>query len=248
MTKKDAITVYFGGDAKELWTGDGLHIVYSGRLAALARRDGSGQWRAEAHFPACSGNVKPDYNAASKEQALAARLNTRDCPDLTLAYFQTAANAGEALLSSKMDAGALPCLSTLNVRGGLDALILPELLRLLLDEWRLSWGDSVDIISNCTIYMAKECLCVPLPAIAALTPRSARLIEAVDEKLRGVLRDAFPGDWRRMESGAILSENTVDLGRLSAVMCGRVICAKELKAGNLRTLYTVMPGKFEEDS
>ena len=40
MTGSEAVTVYFGGDAHEAWTNDGLVVSYTGRLPVLAVNEG----------------------------------------------------------------------------------------------------------------------------------------------------------------------------------------------------------------
>ena len=42
MTESGTVTVYFGGQAHEAWTGDGLVVTYEGRLPVLAVGGGAG--------------------------------------------------------------------------------------------------------------------------------------------------------------------------------------------------------------
>lgn len=245
MQDKGTVTVYFGGEARELWTGDGLRIAWSGRPAILARRDAGGIWRASAPEPGHFGDVKSDYNAAARERELSALLNSETPPPLTAAYFSAAADTAEALGLCMDHIPALPGLLGREVSGGFDALILPELLRVLLDECALSWKDAADITAACFTFRAGARVGASLSAVADLSPRCARLISAADDKLRETLWCAFPGDRRRIASGAAVTEGEVDFGRLCAALCGRVVCSAEQRAGDFRTLYTAMPEKFE---
>ena len=52
MTGSEAVTVYFGGDAHEAWTNDGLVVSYTGRLPVLAVNEGG---RERAYAPGPSG-------------------------------------------------------------------------------------------------------------------------------------------------------------------------------------------------
>ena len=40
MSGSEAVTVYFGGEAHEVWTNDGLQVNYTGRLGVLAVNEG----------------------------------------------------------------------------------------------------------------------------------------------------------------------------------------------------------------
>lgn len=51
MSNEQPITVCFGGEAREVWTGDGLRIAWSGRLRVLALRDDGDRWTAAAPEP-----------------------------------------------------------------------------------------------------------------------------------------------------------------------------------------------------
>ena len=87
---------------------------------------------------------------------------------------------------------------------------------------------------------------VPLQAVAALQPRDAGLIRALNEKLCGRLWDAWPGDWQRIGENALLRDGEADLVTLCAACCGKIICTKERRAGSLRAMYTLAPARFED--
>lgn len=215
MSGSEAVTVYFGGEAHEVWTNDGLQVNYTGRLGVLAVNEG-GRERALAPEPGRAGDVKADYNESARSAELAARLNS----------------------------GAVPALT-----GGLDAVILPELLRLLLDERRMGWDDAVRLVSECfDLRMAGSggSVAVPLGAVAALQPRTASLIRAVNDRLCSRLWDAWPGDWRRIGESAVLRDGEVCTEALCAAMCERIFCTKERRAGSLRSMYILAPARFTD--
>lgn len=88
-----------------------------------------------------SGDVKADYNESARSAELAAQINSGKASPATQAYFQAAAAAAEAL-SGLYNMRLLPERLSGELRGGLESLILPELLRLLLDEHGASWEDA----------------------------------------------------------------------------------------------------------
>ena len=125
----------------------------------------------------------------------------------------------------------------------------PEGLRLLLDEHRASWEAAVDLVSRCfslRVGEGERDARVPLEAVAALQPRDAGLIRALNEKLCGRLWDAWPGDWQRIGENALLRDGEADLVTLCAACCGKIICTKERRAGSLRAMYTLAPARFED--
>lgn len=224
-------TVIFGGESRELWTDDGLTVACSGGVTLTAER-ADGGWVASAPPPR-GGDVKADMDVHSRAVELACRINSGSVPPLTLAYFRAACLAQEGV-----DAV---------VRGGVDSLLLPETLRVLLDERGMCWDDAISEIARRFVYDAAESgTRTPLAAISALGQRTARLIGAVNEKLCARLWDAFPGDWRRIGSAAVICDGEVSFPALSAVLCGRVLCPDWRRGGEFRTLYTLHPERFEE--
>lgn len=239
------VSVYFGGTSHEIWTNSGLSVSYTGRLEVSALRDGDG-FRAEAPIPARSGDVKADYNEAARSTELAASINSGSAPSLTRAYFAAAAAAAEAF-AGLGDIQALPGRLSRELSGGPEALIVPEVMRLLLDERGASWEAASDIVARCFTLRVEEGVRdarVPLGAVAALQPRDAGLIRAVNEKLCSRLWDTYPGDWLRIGENAVVRDGEVDLVTLCAACCGQIICTKERRAGSLRAMYTLMPARF----
>lgn len=241
------VSVYFGGTAHEMWTDSGLSVSYTGRHEVCALREGA-VYRAEAPVPARAGDVKADYNELAWSEELAASLNAGTAPALTRAYFAAAAAVAEAF-SELWDIRDLPGRLPRELSGGYEALLIPETMRVLLDERRASWEDARDITARC--FTLRVCegprdARVPLGAVAALQPRDAGLIRAINEKLCGRLWDAWPGDWQRIGENAVLRDGEVDLVTLCAACCGTIICTKERRAGSLRAMYTLMPARFAD--
>ena len=247
MSGSEAVTVYFGGEAHEVWTNDGLQVNYTGRLGVLAVNEG-GRERALAPEPGRAGDVKADYNESARSAELAARLNSGAVPALTGAYFTAAARAARAVASVGAPS-ELPGALRGELSGGLDAVILPELLRLLLDERRMGWDDAVRLVSECfdlRMVGSGGSVAVPLGAVAALQPRTASLIRAVNDRLCSRLWDAWPGDWRRIGESAVIRDEEVYTETLCAAMCAHIFCTKERRAGSLRSMYILAPARFTD--
>lgn len=244
--EKQPIEIHFGGRACENWTCDGLTVAYEGRTCVLAVRSPRG-WLAAPCPSRRGGDVKADMAEYARSRELAFRLNDGRVPPLTAAYFRAAANA-VANASCFTDKSLPPGYVALRIvsDGSAEALQLPELLRIALDERHMSWEDAASAVAHSFVAVPEEHATAPLAAIAALQPRTAALIGAVNEKLCALLWAKYPGDWERIASGAVIRDGEVDFLKLSAAMCGEIHCTKEQRAGALRTLYTVMPAKFKE--
>lgn len=248
MGVKRQTTVYFGGEAHELWTENGLEVSYTGRVPAIAVFDGK-KLRAEAPVSGRAGDVKADYNDLARWHELAMRLNSGSVPPLTAAYFRASAQLELALEDAGEGWRDLDKHFKHVLSGDVESIALIELLRRLLDDKRAAWEEAMEIVSNCfTLGLPKTRLGAPVPlaAVRALQPRDATLISAVNEKLCSKLWDAWPGDWLRIGESAVVRDDEADLTMLAAVMCSHVYCTKEELAGPLRALYTLEPARFSE--
>ena len=230
MAEKRQITVYFGGEAHEVWTDSGLEVSYTDRTPAIAVLDAD-TLRAEAPEPGRKGDVKAGYNELARWRELAMRLNSGAVEE-----------AGD-------DWTGLSAHYKCVLGGGVESIALIEMLRRLLDEKRAAWEEAMGIVSSCfTLCIPKIRLGAPVPlaAVKALQPRDATLIRAVNEKLCSRLWDAWPGDWLRIGESAAVRDDEADLTMLAAAMCSHVYRTKEELAGPLRALYTLEPARFSE--
>lgn len=243
-TKNTSYTVGFGGEVRELWTNDGLSVSYSGQTLVLASWDGE-RFRAAPPPHNHDEDVKVGYAIASRCAELASKLDSGTAAPLTLAYFNAAATVLQAL-DGLLDVRELPSRLLMTLSGGLDALILPELMRVLLDERGCSWDDTHRTIRECFTFRPDNAdIRIPLGALAGLQGRDAGLVRAVNEKLGERLWNSYPGDWARIGESSILQDGEINLATLCVAMCGKTICTKEERAGRFRTLFALMPAVFK---
>ncbi len=248
MAKERKTTVFFGGEAHEVWTEDGLEVSYANRSPVLAVFKGD-EVRAEAPEPGRAGDVKAGYNELAARRELAMRLNAGEVSKLSSAYFRAAAEVQLALDDAGDNWRSLDEFYNRELGGDVESIALIELLRLLLDEKRAAWDEAMDIVSRCFTLRLPRAFSgapVPLAAVKALQMRDATLINAVNDKLCSRLWDAWPGDWLRIGGSAIVRDGEADFSLLAAVMCSRVYCTKEELAFPLRALYTLEPARFTE--
>ncbi len=243
-TKSKSYIIGFGGAVRELWTNDGLSVSYSDQILVLAGWEGT-RFRAcpPPHDHSC--DVKLSYAMASRCADLAAQLDSGSAPALTLAYFKAAATVARAL-DGLEDLRKLPGRLSMELSGGLDSVILPELMRVLLDERGGAWDDALEIIRRCFVFRSDGTdVRIPLGALAGLQGRDAGLVRAVNEKLGEKLWNSYPGDWARIGESSIIQDGEISLATLCVAMCGNTICTKEERAGRFRTLFALMPAVFK---
>ena len=247
MGNKRKTTVYFGGEALERWTENGLEVSYTGRTAVVAAGEGR-EMRAEAPEPERAGDVKAGYNELARCRELAMKLNAGAVSPLSSAYFRASATVSRAL-EDNSDWRTLPATFRQEIGGGAESIILVELLRRLLDDCRAGWDEACAVVSDCFTLRIPELRLgapVPLAAVAALQPRDATLIRAVNDRLCARLWDKWPGDWLRISDSAVVRDEEADFTMLAAALCSRVYCTKEELACPLRALYTLEPARFVE--
>ena len=248
MGEKRKTTVYFGGEASELWTEHGLRVSYTGAVPVVAVEEGDGSFRAEAPEPQRAGDVKAGYNELARCLELAVRLNAGAVSPLSRAYFLASAEIALALEGTE-DWRSLPERWTREVCGGAEGIALIELLRRLLDDLGADWEGALETVSRCfTLRLNGAAIAAPVPtaAVSALQQRDATLINAVNERLCSRLWEAWPGDWLRIGENAAVRDAEADFTLLAAFLCSRVYCTKEALTGSLRALYTLDPARFTE--
>lgn len=153
--------IYFGGSYRECWSEDySLSIAYEGRRFVEAALK-NGRW-----------------HAAGGNEELAAELEAPDCPQLMRLYFEAAARACD---------GAQECLRRgLELtkmyecfRGDDNALIAPELMRLLMDDCGYSLSRAYDTVAQCC--EDHRGAGIDVTELYAIQPRTAHVVSLLRE-------------------------------------------------------------------
>lgn len=236
MSEDRSAVLRFGGEMHGLWTDAGFSVSYSGGTEVRAVLGSDGTVKASLPPRDLSADVKSASSERYRAGELVSRLNDGTAPALTRAYFDCAARAYFTLDTKER----------ISISGGLDALLPLETLRLLLDERKESWDGAMNILrERFTLKYGGKIPAVPLGALAALQPRDAELVRAVNEKLCSRLWELYPADWRKIGSAAALRDGEIETDFLAASLCGTIICSKEERASRFRTLYAAMPARFQ---
>jgi starch phosphorylase len=99
------------------------------------------------------------------------------------------------------------------------ALCVPELMRILLDEYSYSWDDAWDIVKQTISYtnhtvMAEALEKWPCTLFKDLLPRIYQIVEEIDRRFRGELAAFFCNDYNAVERNAILQNGNVYMANL----------------------------------
>ncbi|MGI0532313.1 glycogen/starch/alpha-glucan phosphorylase [Bacillus pfraonensis] len=133
-------------------------------------------------------------------------------------------------------------------------LAIPELMRILLDEEKLSWEEAWDITIQTISYTNHTTLSEalekwPIHIFKSLLPRIYMIIEEINERFCHELWERYPYDWKRIEDMAIIAHGLVKMAHLAIVGSYSVngvakIHTEILKQREMRLFYEFYPEKF----
>ncbi len=284
ITKTDeAEEVRFGGSVEDVWYPDGSHgIQQKGYTAVLAvPRDmqiaGYGTRHAnilrlwEAHSPSPVDLTyfnRGEYLKAMEKKANAEIIskqlypadNHREGKSLRLKqqYFLSSATIQSICRKHKAEYGTLRNFHEKHVFQINDThptLIIPELMRILLDQEGYTWNDAWFIVSRSVCYTNHTVLAEalerwPQDLVAELLPRVWQIILEISGRYQKQLTDFFHGDMSKVEKMAILWGGEVRMANLCVCACSAVngvsaLHSDILKADVFHDAYQMFPQKFQ---
>ena len=101
-------------------------------------------------------------------------------------------------------------------------LAIPELMRILLDEEKLAWGEAWHITTQTISYTNHTTLSEalekwPIHIFKPLLPRIYMIIEEINERFCHELWERYPYEWHRIEEMAIIAHDLVKMAHLAIV-------------------------------
>ena len=134
------------------------------------------------------------------------------------------------------------------------ALCIPELMRILLDEYGYSWDKSWDIVGKVVSYtnhtvMSEALERWPLALFNSLLPRISQIVNEINQRFCADLWAHFPSDWEKVSQNAIMSHNEVKMANLCVAASHTVngvsvLHSNILKEDIFSDYYRMMPYKF----
>ena len=134
------------------------------------------------------------------------------------------------------------------------ALIIPELMRILMDEEGLSWEDAWRITTNSVAYtnhtiMPEALERWSIPMFQELLPRIFLIVDEINRRWMEAVRQRFPGKEDKAQEVAILWNNQVHMASLAVVGSHSIngvakLHSEILKINTLKPFYTWFPERF----
>lgn len=133
-------------------------------------------------------------------------------------------------------------------------LVIPELMRILVDEEGIEWDTAWRITTNTVSYTNHTILAEalekwPVDMFKQLLPRIYMIIEEINERYCKELWIKYPGDWHKISRMAIISDGKVKMAHLAIVGSHSVngvakLHTDILKKKEMKDFYYLYPNKF----
>lgn len=131
---------------------------------------------------------------------------------------------------------------------------VPELMRILLDDYYLSWEEAWDITTKTCAYtnhtiMSEALEKWPIDLFKRLLPRIYQIVEEINRRFLLVVLEKYPSEAKKIEKMAILYDGQVRMANLAIVGSFSVngvakLHTEILKNQELKDFYELYPWKF----
>lgn len=133
------------------------------------------------------------------------------------------------------------------------ALAIPELMRILLDEWKFTWEDAWNIVTKTFAYtnhtVMSEALEVwPQDIFSRILPRIYQIVQEINNRLCMHLY-GLCNDWNKVSQMAVIGSNQIHMANLCVYTCYTIngvskIHSNIIKNSLFNNYYTLFPSKF----
>ena len=134
------------------------------------------------------------------------------------------------------------------------SVTVPELMRVLLDDYYLSWDEAWEVTTKCCAYtnhtiMTEALEKWPIELFQRLLPRVYQIVDEINRRLVDGIRAAYPNDERKIANMAVLYDGEVRMAYLAITGSFSVngvarLHTEILKNKVLKDFYEYMPEKF----
>ena len=131
---------------------------------------------------------------------------------------------------------------------------VPELMRILLDDYGLTWDEAWEVTSKTCAYtnhtiMSEALEKWPIDLFSRLLPRIYQIVDEINRRFTGMLNQKYNNDPKKIESMAILYNGQVRMANLAIVAGYSVngvarLHTEILKNEQLKDFYELWPEKF----
>ena len=131
---------------------------------------------------------------------------------------------------------------------------VPELMRILLDDYSLSWDEAWEITTKTCAYtnhtiMSEALEKWPIELFSRLLPRIYQIVEEINRRFQQKIMEMYPGNQEKLRSMSIIYDGQVRMANLAIVGGFSVngvarLHTEILKNQELKDFYQMMPEKF----
>ncbi|MCR4661411.1 MAG: glycogen/starch/alpha-glucan phosphorylase [Clostridia bacterium] len=279
--EEDTFEVQFGGRVVEDWTDGKLKVRLEGATTILAvpydmnitgyNSDAVNVLRLWSAKSPVDFDMKlfekGQYVKAIESKAMAEAISKvlypaddhyeGKCLRLRQQYFFVSASIQSILkkhLLHNKDLSNLPDRIAIHINDTHPTLCIPELMRILLDEYGYSWEDAWDIITKTISYtnhtvMSEALEKWPQELFKTMLPRIYQIICEINRRFCIVLWDAYPNQYDKISKNAILSDGLIRMANLDLAASHTINGVSQLHSNILindvfADYYKIAPYKF----
>lgn len=278
---EERVTVKFDGTVQEVWTENGLKInyLYPTEIEAIpydmfiSGSDSEGVsllrlWESRS-LNSIDMNLfsQGDYIRALSEDSMAEAISKVLYPSdnhsegkilrLKQQYFLVSASAQDIVrkhFSKYLNFDNFSEKCAIHINDTHPALIIPELMRIFMDEYNYSWEKSWDIVTNTISYTNHTVLTEALETfdvniVKAKLPRIHMIIAEINKRFLDEAKRKYNGDWNRAVQMSIFSYDRINMANLCIVGSHTVngvasLHTEILKRTVFKNFYDYSPNKF----
>lgn len=134
------------------------------------------------------------------------------------------------------------------------ALVIPELMRIFMDECGYSWEAAWDLVVRTVGYTNHTVMAEALEVwdeglFSSILPRIYQLVQEINRRFCAQLWERYPGNWDKIERMSILSQQKVRMANLAIVGSHQVNGVARIHSDILKTrvfndFYNLYPERF----
>lgn len=148
----------------------------------------------------------------------------------------------------------LPDKASIHINDTHPALSIPELMRILMDDYGYSWEKAWDIVVRTMAYTNHTVMSEALEKwsedlIERRLPRIYAIIREINARFCGEMWQRFPGQWDKIDRMSVMSHGQIKMANLSVIGSKKVngvsaLHSEILKKDTFRDFYEVFPDRF----
>ncbi len=209
-----------------------------------------------------------DYNRAVERQNSAENISRVLYPNdngpsgkalrLKQQYFFSSASLQDLVRHYVADYGTdfkkFPELHVIQLNDTHPVVAIPELMRILMDDYNVGWDEAWDVVTKTFAYTNHTILAEalekwPISIFQGLLPRIYQIVEEINRRLLIELRQKYPNDYEKHQHMSIIHNDKVYMAWLAIHACFSVngvaaLHTELLKSKELKDWYELYPAKF----